>query len=108
MSLGRLAAAEQVRPPTMSRIVAGLESAGLVARASHARDARQVVLRATRRGERVLHEGRRRRVAALAERVRALGPPQRVTLAAAAELIEQVLRRRDTGMMGRHPTGGRS
>src|SRR6202521_1536653 len=32
MSLGELAAAEQVKPPTMSRVVAGLERNGLVAR----------------------------------------------------------------------------
>ncbi|HVR71539.1 MAG TPA: MarR family transcriptional regulator [Vicinamibacteria bacterium] len=95
VSLGRLAAAEQVRPPTMSRIVAGLERAGLAARAGDPRDGRQVVLQATRAGARVLHRGRRRRIAALAARLRPLAPRQLGTLAEAAELIERVLRRRE-------------
>ena len=94
-SLGRLAAAEQVRPPTMTRIVAGLVADGLVARRPHPRDARQVVLRATAAGERVLPEGRRRRIDALARRLRNLRPAQLQTLSEAAELIEQVLRRRE-------------
>jgi len=93
-SLGRLAAAEQVRPPTMTRIVAALEADGLVARRPHPRDARQVVLRATAAGERVLQKGRRR-IEALALRLRDLGPSQLQTLSEAAELIEQVLRRRE-------------
>jgi DNA-binding MarR family transcriptional regulator len=94
-SLGRLAAAEQVRPPTMTRIVAGLEADGLVGRRPHPRDARQVVLRATAAGGRVLQAGRRRRIDALTRRLRALGPSQLQTLSEAAQLIEQVLRRRD-------------
>src|SRR5688572_5014366 len=92
-SLGRLAAAEQVRPPTMTRIVAGLVADGLVARRPHSRDARQVVLRATAAGGRVLQEGRRRRIDALTRRLRGLGPAQLRTLSDAAELIEEVLRR---------------
>ena len=94
-TLGELAAAEQVRPPTMTRIVAALEADALVARRPHPRDARQVVLRATAAGERVLRKGRRRRIEALARRLRALGPFELTTLSQAAELIEQVLRRRE-------------
>lgn len=95
MSLGRLAAAEQVRPPTMSRIVAALEADGLVARRADPADGRQVVLRATRAGAGVLQQGRRRRLASLAHRLRPLEPPQLATLAEAAGLIEQILRRRE-------------
>jgi DNA-binding MarR family transcriptional regulator len=95
MSIGRLATAEQVRPPTMTRIVAALEADGLVARRPHPSDARQVVLRATAAGERVLQKGRRRRVETLAGRLRALDPSELTTLAEATELIEQVLRRRE-------------
>ncbi|HEY7511604.1 MAG TPA: MarR family transcriptional regulator [Vicinamibacteria bacterium] len=92
MSLARLAAAEQVTPPTMSRIVQALAAAGLVAREPDARDRRRVVLAATRAGRRVMHRGRRRRVAALAARLRALSPPEVVRLAEAAALIERVAR----------------
>jgi len=48
-SLGELADAEQVRPPTMSRIVAGLERAGLVKRRK-TEDGRRVRLEASARG----------------------------------------------------------
>ena len=56
LTLGELAAAEQVRPPTMTRIVAGLEEAGLVARETDARDRRVVRVTATGRGRRLMEE----------------------------------------------------
>src|SRR5437899_11062247 len=58
-SLGELADAEQVRPPTMSRIVSGLERAGLVKREA-TEDGRRVRLRATPKGTKILWEGRKR------------------------------------------------
>src|SRR5437016_11318068 len=54
-SLGELADAEQVRPPTMSRIVAGLERAGLVKRRK-TEDGRRVRLEASARGTKILKE----------------------------------------------------
>src|SRR3954468_14349028 len=50
LTLGALAAAEQVRPPTMTRLVAALEQAGLVARELDPDDRRHVLLRATAEG----------------------------------------------------------
>src|SRR6201981_3177598 len=68
-SLGELADAEQVRPPTRTRIIAGLERSGLVRR--HAtEDGRRVRLVATAKGTKIMWEGRKRRVESLA---RALG-----------------------------------
>src|SRR5256714_1550755 len=68
-SLGQLADAEQVRPPTMSRIVAGLERAGLVRR--HAtEDGRRVRLEASAKGRKILEAGRHRRVESLAKALR--------------------------------------
>jgi DNA-binding MarR family transcriptional regulator len=99
MSLARLARAEQVTPPTMSRIVAALRASHLVARRRHARDRRQVVLAATAAGRRVMSQGRRRRVRALAGRLTALPPAQLTALAEAAALIERVARGAD------HPRG---
>src|ERR1700732_5178149 len=64
-SLGELAEAEQVRPPTMSRIVEGLERAGL-ARRQPTEDKRRIRLQATAKGTKILHEGRKRRVESLA------------------------------------------
>src|SRR5215467_12402933 len=58
MSLNDLARAEQVRPPTMSRIVDALESEGLARRTVNPQDRRAVVLEATSRGSAVLRAGR--------------------------------------------------
>jgi DNA-binding MarR family transcriptional regulator len=64
-TLGELAAAEQVSLPTMTRIAAALAGAGYVRRSIEPDDRRYVYLEATRRGELLLHEARRRRVARL-------------------------------------------
>src|SRR5713226_4371416 len=64
-SLGELADAEQVRPPTMSRIVAGLERSGLVKRRK-TEDGRRVRLEASAKGTKILQERRKRRVESLA------------------------------------------
>src|SRR5205823_10548650 len=65
-TLGELAAAEHVRPATMTRIVQALEQDGLVRRESDPDDGRVTRLHATAKGERVLWRGRERRVANLA------------------------------------------
>src|SRR5215469_999440 len=65
-SLAALAEAEQVKPPTMSRIVAGLLRARLVRRKTDPKDRRAVVIEATEKGMQMMQEGRRRRVEALA------------------------------------------
>ena len=87
-TLGALAALEQVRPPTMSAIVAELVRAGMVVREPDRDDRRVVRLRATAEGERLMHEGRRRRTAWLAARLADLPPDELATLDAAARLIE--------------------
>jgi DNA-binding MarR family transcriptional regulator len=83
-SLKELADAEQVRPPTMSRIVAGLVRAGLVRRMK-TNDRRKVRLEPTAKGTKILQEGRRRRVELLAQ---ALGTLPETDLKQAAELVE--------------------
>jgi DNA-binding MarR family transcriptional regulator len=90
-TLGELAAAEQVRPPTMTSIVRALEEGGHVRREPDARDARVVRVFATAKGERVLHQGRRRRVERLAERLAALEPEEVAKIRHAAELVERAL-----------------
>jgi DNA-binding MarR family transcriptional regulator len=90
-TLGELAAAEQVRAPTMTRIVGSLEEEGLVARASDPDDGRVVRLRATAKGERVMWQGRERRVAQLAELLERLSPTEVARVREAAELVERAL-----------------
>jgi DNA-binding MarR family transcriptional regulator len=92
MTLGQLAAAEQVKPPTMSRIVTGLEESRLAERLTDAKDARRVRIRATPNGERLLHQGRRRRIEYLASHLGGLTREELATLAAAVRLLEGVLR----------------
>jgi DNA-binding MarR family transcriptional regulator len=90
-SLGELADAEQVRPPTMSRIVAGLERAGLVRRRA-TEDGRRVRLEASARGAKILQEGRMRRVESLAKALYALSGKEQKLLGQLVELLQQVIR----------------
>lgn len=92
ITLGALAAAEQVRPPTMTRVVQSLERDGLVTREPVADDARAVLIRATSRGIRLLSEGRTRRVKRLASDLAALQATELHLLARAAVLLERVTR----------------
>jgi DNA-binding MarR family transcriptional regulator len=90
-TLGELAAAEQVRPPTMTRIVQALEAAGLVRRARDPHDARVHRVHATAKGRRVMQRGRERRVANLATLLDRLSPEQIARVHEAAELVERAL-----------------
>lgn len=91
-SLGELAEAEQVRPPTMSRIVAGLERDGLVRR-HETEDKRRVRLEATDKGTKMLQQGRRRRVESLAVALQSLTEGEVRHLGALTVLLEQVLKK---------------
>jgi DNA-binding MarR family transcriptional regulator len=62
LTLGELARLEQVKPPTMTRIVTGLESQGLVRRTGDTKDKRLTHISATSKGRKVLALGRARRV----------------------------------------------
>ena len=91
-SLAELAAAEQVRPPTMSRIVDGLVDAGLVTRNVKPGDRRSVRIAATEEGRRLLEAGRERRVRALTSRLARLAESERRALTRGVEILEQVVR----------------
>jgi DNA-binding MarR family transcriptional regulator len=90
-TLGELAAAEHVRPATMTRIVQALEEAGLVARERDARDGRVTRVRATPKGERVMWRGRERRVELLASLLDRLSAGEVARIREAAELVERAL-----------------
>ena len=92
ITLGALASAEQVRPPTITKLVALLEEQGLVERETDPEDRRIVRVRATARGARLLYDGRRRRVASLAESVRGLPVADRAALAKAIPILEKIAR----------------
>lgn len=91
MTLGELAAAEQVKPPTMSRIVAGLERARLVKRVPDAMDGRRVYLLATPKGAKLMQRGRLRRIKYLAARLNALTRNEVRILDESLRILEKVL-----------------
>jgi DNA-binding MarR family transcriptional regulator len=92
VTLGALADAEQVRPPTITRLVDRLEAAGLVNRVPDPADGRIARVIATPKGVKLLHDGRRRRVASLAASLRELPEKERSALAKAVPILEKVVR----------------
>ncbi len=91
IALGQLAAAEQVRPPTMTRIVKALVAMGLATRRRNPEDARSVQIAATSAGKRLMMRGRERRVRALAAQVDRLTQHERSTLRQAEAIISRVV-----------------
>jgi DNA-binding MarR family transcriptional regulator len=91
-TLGELAAAEQVKPPTMSRIVAGLKRSRLVEITRDPRDARRMNIRPTAKGTRLLQQGRRRRIEYLAAHLASLARRELHQLDRAAGILETLLR----------------
>ena len=85
-----IAVHEKVRPPSMTRTLAGLEGLGLVARTGHPTDGRQVLMSLTERGKQEVVETRRRRDAWLARRLATLAPAERDVLARAAAILIRV------------------
>jgi DNA-binding MarR family transcriptional regulator len=92
-TLGELAAAERVKPPTMSRIVAGLKRSGLARIQKDGKDARRIQITVTAKGERLLQEARQRRIRTLAGTLAELGTDDLQLLDTAAKIIESALRR---------------
>lgn len=88
--MGELAARELVQPPSMTRIVNGLEERGLVARRVHPTDRRQCVVVLTEPGRQVLLDNRRRRDQWLATRIAELEPEEREVLRQCVGILEKV------------------
>jgi DNA-binding MarR family transcriptional regulator len=93
ITLGELANAEQVRPPTMTRLVSALEADGLVTRETDPDDGRLTRIRATQKGRTLLLRGRARRVAALTAQVRGLTSDERGELTRTLAILDGVIER---------------
>jgi len=91
MTLGKLAAAEQVRPPTMTRIVTGLERFSLAERIRDPADARRTQIRATTKGTRILQAARQRRITYLARHLDVLTKDDLRMLQTATQMLERAL-----------------
>jgi DNA-binding MarR family transcriptional regulator len=92
-SLGELALAEQVKPPTITRLARELERLGLVKREGDSTDARVARLRSTSKGSAILRRGRELRIGELERRLRALSKDELRTLDGAALIIERITRK---------------
>ena len=90
LTMTALAEAEQVRPPTITRLVDGLERRGLVRRVTDAADGRVQLVEATAAGKRLLQKGRARRVERLMQDIARLTGDDQKVLARAAELMESL------------------
>jgi DNA-binding MarR family transcriptional regulator len=91
ITLGDLATHERVQPPTITRIVAGLEEPGFVQRRSDPTDRRVVLVSITPVGQRFLDRSRNRKNAYLAKRLRRLTPEELATVEAALPLLERLV-----------------
>jgi DNA-binding MarR family transcriptional regulator len=91
MTLGDLAAAERIQPPSVTAVVARLEEAGLVSRTTHERDRRISMVAVTSAGVAFLRESRRAKEAFLARKLAALPEEDRTALARSALLLEEML-----------------
>jgi len=90
-TLGELAQAERVQPPTMTRVVATMEASGLVVRQADAADRRVSRVELTRSGRATLDRIRSLKTAYLARRLARLPDAERVRAGALATLLENLV-----------------
>ncbi len=90
LRLGDLAAAEGIAPSTLTRLVTALEDSGYVRRCTDPSDARASTLAITTLGHEMLERIRGESTLVLAESLRSLTPVQRVALASALPVLEQL------------------
>lgn len=88
---GHLAALERVRPPSMTRVLAGLHDRGLIQRSPHPTDGRQVLVATTDEARALLRADRRRREAWLAQRLATLDPEQRRALRDVVPILQALV-----------------
>ncbi|AYE97658.1 MarR family transcriptional regulator [Mycobacterium paragordonae] len=91
MTPGALAIRERVRPPSMTRVIASLADEGLVDRAPHPVDGRQVLVSVSEAGAELVRAARRARQEWLADRLATLDDAQRDILRSASDLISTLV-----------------
>jgi DNA-binding MarR family transcriptional regulator len=91
LSLNALAEAEQVRPPTMSRVVEALVKEGLIRREVNRDDRRSVIISSTDKGTKVINEGRSRREKRLIKLLSLLDHDEITCLGEAAGILSRIL-----------------
>jgi DNA-binding MarR family transcriptional regulator len=90
MSAGELAASERVQPPSMTKVIAGLEDRGLLRREAHPSDRRQAILMITESGKELLDSESRLRDEWLSARLEQLSPDERALLADVLRVFDKL------------------
>ena len=90
-TLGELALAEQVRAPTMSRLVSEMERNGVARKVVDRRDLRVVHIHATAKGLRALQRGRTMRIAGIERLLVGRSASDLTSLERAVNLMEDML-----------------
>lgn len=85
-----LAEHEHVQPPSMTRVIAGLEERGLVERLDHSSDRRQFVIEITAAGRALVVEDRRRRDQWITKQLALMTPSEREALRQVAPLLQRL------------------
>jgi DNA-binding MarR family transcriptional regulator len=89
-ALHELATAEQVRPPSMTRIIDALERDGFVERSVDGSDRRSLRVTLTASGRRELSRIRNRKTAFLEARLAGLDEADRLAIARALDILERL------------------
>jgi DNA-binding MarR family transcriptional regulator len=90
MSAGELASAEQVQPPSMTKVLANLEERGLVVREVHPADQRKAIIAITEAGLQLLDSERRSRDAWLAGHLGMLTADERALLQRVIPILDKL------------------
>ena len=93
LTLAELAAAEHVKNPTMSRLVAAMERDQLVRITPAEEDARSILIMPTPRGRALLLAGKKRRVESLARALQPCEEAELDQLGKSVELLNLMIRR---------------
>jgi len=93
LSLAELADAEQVKNPTMSRLVSDMQREGLVRTQTSKQDARSIQINATPRGRELLLAGKQRRVDSLAKAMADLQAADLEKLESCLEVLKRMIRK---------------
>ncbi len=97
MPLGKLAAAEQVQAPTMSRLIKEMEGLQLVTRRKDRDDARSVQVDVTKKGRHLLIQARNRRLGRLEAVIAKSTPERQRVLADAARILLEIVESKELG-----------
>ncbi|RVW00775.1 MULTISPECIES: Rv0880 family HTH-type transcriptional regulator [Rhodococcus] len=91
MTPGALAAREKVQPPSMTRVIASLGDLGLVDRAPHPTDGRQIIVSLSSAGQALMESETQAREAWMTEKLSHLDDEQRATLRDAVVILTSLV-----------------